>query len=227
MRVEDIRQYTAPVLGSNMFVLCAGTEALVIDPHISETALAYLHRQKVEKLLILLTHEHYDHTSGLIWLTEQFKSTLVCQAATAEALQTGRNNRPVVVAARAIRGADTDVMRACIQSLPRGYTYKADRVFETEERISWQGYGIRLFHTPGHSLGSCCIELDGSAVVTGDSLIRHTPVITRFPGGSREVYRERTLPYLRGIPEGTLILPGHGETFPYSDLEGEKCFVGI
>lgn len=225
MNVEEVRQYSSPVLKSNMFLICSGPEALVIDPHISDEALALLKGQGVKRILILLTHEHYDHTSGLPWLAGNMKSEVVCQEATARSLRTGKNNRPLVLASQCINSTDREIWRACINSLPSGYTYEADSVFETEKLLCWQGHRIRMIHTPGHSPGSCCIELDEELVVTGDSFIRHTPVITRFPGGSSEAYLRETVPYLQRIREGSMILPGHGETFVFQKSELQACLA--
>lgn len=224
MRFEDIRQYRFPLLGSNMFLTCRGGEAMAIDPHVSGAALEYLKQQGTKRVWILLTHEHYDHTSGVIWLKERFSSSVVCQRFTAESLRQGKNNRPVILAAKSINGPNTEEVKAAMRALPQGYACEADVVFDEELRMTWQGTEIRLVHTPGHSPGSCCVELGGEIAATGDSLIHRTPVITRFPGGSEQVFSEKTMPYLKGLRKGTWILPGHGETFRFnpSDLEDSR-----
>lgn len=67
-----------------------------------------------------------------------------------------------------------------------------------------------MIATPGHSKGSCCIEVDSKYVFTGDSLIQDIPVITRYPGGSMEEYERQTVPYLEKLSEEAFIMPGHG-----------------
>ena len=223
---ESVRQYASPLLGSNMYLCCRGGEALAIDPHVSGEALAYLREQGARRALILLTHEHYDHTSGVTWLAGELEATVVCQRFTAESLRLGRNNRPIVLAARSVGDEDKETVRARMRALPQGYTYQADQVFDGELRLTWQGVPIRLTHTPGHSPGSCCVELGGGMVATGDSLIYGTPVITRFPGGREEDFVNRTLPYLQRLREGTWILPGHGKTFRLRPEDLEVCRSG-
>ena len=61
-----------------MYVTVSGNGALVIDPNVSENALSYLTENNIECITVLLTHEHYDHTSGLTWLCGKFKSTVIC-----------------------------------------------------------------------------------------------------------------------------------------------------
>lgn len=224
MDTEKIKCYVFPAIQSNMFVYVSGKDALVIDPHVSIPALDYLRESLVQQITILLTHEHYDHTSGVLWLTKLFSSRVICQALTAASLRNGKNNRPIVLAAKSINDSDSAEARDYIRSLPRGYTYIADETFHKESSFQWCGCNIRLIHTPGHSPGSCCIELDHAAIATGDSLIRRTPVITRFPGGSSRDFAQYTLPYLQHIQNHMLILPGHGETFHFHPQELDSLF---
>ncbi|MCR4605462.1 MAG: MBL fold metallo-hydrolase [Eubacterium sp.] len=89
--------------------------------------------------------------------------------------------------------------------------------------ITFGKYNIRTISTPGHSDCSQCIEIRLSedikndavsapiTVFTGDSLVNGHPVITRFPSGSKKIYKNITLPYLESLPSDTLILPGHGD----------------
>lgn len=197
-----------------MFACFSGDSALIIDPHISDQALDDLKSTHIQNAVVLLTHEHYDHTSGVNWIGELFTSNVICQRYTAESLRLGKNNRPIVMAANCIQH-EAPAIRAYIKSLPAGYTYQADTVFDEELSFSWQGHLIRLVHTPGHSPGSCCIEIDDNVVATGDSLLKDVRTITRFPGGSSEDYHMYTVPYLKNLMEHTYILPGHGEPFPY------------
>ena len=103
--------------------------------------------------------------------------------------------------------------REMLSRLPEGYVCTADEIFTEVLNTEWNGYTIEMIYTPGHSPGSCCIRIDNMYVFTGDSLILDTPVITRFPGGSLELYESETLPFLRNLPGDTVILPGHGAPF--------------
>ena len=107
---------------------------------------------------------------------------------------------------------------------------------------------IRTVPTPGHSDCSQCIEIWCApaptsapvptpmqnpavdrqpgmqkpillAVLTGDSLVNGHDVITRFPSGSKKVFREVAEPYLRSLSDDTLILPGHGDPALYGEIK--------
>ncbi len=213
MSKDAFRRFTFPQIGSNMYVLAANGEALVIDPHISEDALSYLRDEGTQKVTVLLTHEHYDHTSGLPWLSRQFPCRVICHEATAASLREGKNNRPAVFASHLAGVHATEEERAYVRSLPSRYRYDVDIEFYDEYRFEWRGLLVRMISVPGHSPGSCCIELGSNVVATGDSLIYDTPVITKFPGGSAEAFAKCAVPYLRKIAEDTWILPGHGRSF--------------
>jgi len=213
MDLSEIKRYVFEYADSNMYIITKNRSALVIDPNISENALQYLYDNNVLEINVILTHEHYDHTSGLTWLCERFKSTVICQEQTALSLRDGKNNRPIIVASSRMDRLPKSEIKQIVSNLPQNYSYKPDVTFTEEFSILWQGHKIHMISAPGHSKGSCCIEIDDNVVATGDSLILNTPVITRFLGGSLEQYENITAPYLRKIKDNTLILPGHGEMF--------------
>ena len=65
----------------------------------------------------------------------------------------------------------------------------------------------RVFHTPGHTLGSVCLLKDG-VLISGDSLFADGFGRTDFPGGD-EFALARSLEQLEKMDWHTL-LPGHG-----------------
>lgn len=207
------KRYVFPYANSNMYITTENLSALVIDPNISEEALKYLISENVCNVTVLLTHEHYDHTSGLTWLMSHFSGKVICHEETAKSLREGKNNRPVIIASNRMDKLSGSEIKTLVHSLPQGYRYDPDITFTDIYSFDWQGHSIKMVPCPGHSRGSCCIELDGSVMATGDSLILRTPVITRLPGGSMELYQNITRPYLNGISDEMLILPGHGESF--------------
>lgn len=208
----SIKKYVFSPVKSNMYVIICKSEALIIDPNISEEALLELKNRGVTFITILLTHEHYDHTTGVCWFQEKFESHLICHENCAKAILKGRYNRPVMIAAIIMKNGN-DASAKVLDKLPQNYICIADDTFETEMQLDWCNHYVKLVHTPGHTKGSCCIELDGKYIFTGDSLLSDTAVITRFPTGSQTEYETITLPYLRGISPKFHVLPGHGESF--------------
>ncbi len=220
MELSKIKRYVFEYADSNMYVIAENSNALVIDPNVSESALQYLRVNDVLDITLLLTHEHYDHTSGLIWLCERFRCIVICHKETDISLRGGKNSRPIIVASARMNKLPRSELMQIVSSLPQNYSYKTDITFTDDFSILWQGHKIHMISTPGHSKGSCCIEIDDNVVATGDSLIFNTPVITRFSGGSIEQYENITAPYLRKIKDNALILPGHGKMF---FMEETRC----
>ena len=81
------RSVFAPV-NTNMFVLLPEKEAVVFDPNENEELLQLFEERGIEKVHILLTHEHYDHTNGVNWLVEHTGADLFCQADCAKVIKT-------------------------------------------------------------------------------------------------------------------------------------------
>lgn len=177
------------------------TRAVVIDPWRSETLYALLSERGISRLLVLLTHEHFDHTTGVNALRERFEVELVCHSACAESIAKARCNRPL-----GIMGREEEMRIAREIGL---YTCSAERSFDDALALPWDGRALAMTHTPGHTRGSCCITV-GGLCFCGDSALLGLPCITRFPGGSQAEYDAITLPYLLSLPETTYFLPGHG-----------------
>lgn len=213
----DIKQFIFPYLDSNMYVIVENNEALVIDPHYSEDAEVYLKSQKVKKIIIFLTHEHFDHTSGINWFKNHFEVTLVCHRAAMDEKSQKYSNRPTVVSMKLLDEGKTEEAEKVNRMFP-SYTYHADIVFDEEKIIKWNDYSVKIVHSPGHSPASCLIFLDNHIVFTGDSLIPNIATIVRWPGSNPSDYRNITLKLLLDIPSNIMIYPGHGTPIKKSDI---------
>ena len=92
-----IQRYVFPYIDSNMYILAENKEALVIDPHISAEADRYLRENQVEKVTILLTHEHFDHISGIPWFRKHYDTKVICQQEALNPRTQKHFGRPLVV----------------------------------------------------------------------------------------------------------------------------------
>lgn len=211
MQNDFFRRYEFEYIHSNMYIALVpeSEEALMIDSHPSEDAYRYLVSNHIKKLIILLTHEHFDHTCGINFFRENFASTLICQKNCAEAIANKKNNRSLSVAMIMNDTAHAKELKDFFKRIG-SYSCQADIVFEEEYLFEWNGHQIRLCHGPGHSRGSACIWVDDEFLFTGDSLIPDETVITRFPGGDRDMYDNKTLPCLLKADKDIRVMPGHG-----------------
>ncbi len=211
-----------------MYVLAEGREAVLVDPQPSEQAAKRLSEDGVRSLLLLLTHEHFDHASGIPFWRERYDDVrVIAHACCAASLAIAKNNRPLALL-KMITPQNREEILRFYRSFPVR-EIAVDETWQKHKAMRWQGHEIVWEEAPGHSPGSCLIFIDGSVVFTGDSLIPDIPVILRYPGASRQAYEEATLPLLRQLPKEICILPGHGEGCRMSELhylDGCFCHAG-
>lgn len=213
-----------PHLKTNMFILMKDSEAVVIDPHVSEEAFRLLKDNGIRKVEVLLTHEHFDHTSGVNWFIERFESTLIAHSKCAESVAIARNNRPILLAftlAQIGKPMDKNILNSMMSN---PYECKTDIMFNAIMERNILGLNFRFIPTPGHTPGSACIEIGTSVVFTGDTLIMGEPIITRFPGGNKKELKEISFPYLEALNREILICPGHGNVFKYDKIDLSEVF---
>lgn len=214
------RSVFAPV-NTNMFVLLSGIEAVVFDPNENEELLQLFKERCIEKVHILLTHEHYDHTNGVNWLVERTGADLYCQKECAEVIKTKRGNNPALIA---LVWADMDKQDGGhrykdFKERFVPYTIKVDKAFDKEDIVRIGEYEFYVTSTPGHCPGASCYKLFDKMVFTGDTLLQYNPVILNFRESVRDDYEKMALPYLKALPKDTIIMPGHGDPFILSETD--------
>lgn len=183
------------------------SHCLCIDPasEKSEHEIAYIEQNGLELDFIILTHEHTDHTWGVNALKERFTDAkVVCS-------EVCKQNLAKEFQAYFLLYYDNP-----------DYHYTVCKVDTTTEgldnHLSWQGHEIMFVPTPGHSLGSICIDLEGR-LFTGDAIMQTKPYINRR-NGSKELFFESKAVIQKHYPSDTMVFPGHGNVFMLKDI---KC----
>lgn len=240
MPVLDSRMYIIPLhsteTNSNKH------ELLIIDPCLWDEDDEDSVRQicsEADHATVLVTHSHYDHIAGLNRLREFVPVTLYATDLCDRKMQDSHKNLAAYSMALVMDKTE-ERQEYCQRCFDFNYGCKADKIYEGELMLSLPtsigehaengaNLVIRTVYAPGHSDCSQCIELHYSpadddettllAVFTGDSLVNGHDVITRFPTGSKKVFRETTEPYLRSLPDDVTILPGHGDPAPFELLK--------
>ena len=210
--MDVFQRYVFPYIQSNMYLRIEQDEALIVDPQSSVEAMQRLVESGVERLLILLTHEHFDHVSGVNFFREKIlNTTVVAHVCCADRIKTAKNNRPLALLLMA-EGEKQDAVMRLYETI-RVETIRVDIPIHEETSILWRAHTIRMVPCPGHSPGSMVICFDQTHVFSGDYLIPDTDVILRYPGGSARDYAAFTKPFLLTLPNGVQILPGHKEPY--------------
>lgn len=210
----DIYRFPFELVDENMYFVPSGDTGIVIDPNENEELLGVLEQHGTKNVVIVLTHEHYDHTTGVEWLQSKIDTKLVCHKACAEAISTEKGNDPKTIGyILTLRDAmDGGHRRDDYLATAKRYTLHADETFEDERVINVGEIKLRCRPAPGHSPGSSLLFLDDN-LFSGDSLIQHTPTIVHLPGSDRKVFKQETKPYLQSLSKSIMVYPGHGEPF--------------
>ena len=158
---------------------------------------------------MLLTHEHFDHISGLNRIRELCASScrVIAGAVCSERIQDAKTNLSSYADVLAELGGKQ------IPELWSPFCCKAaDVTFDDRYAFRWMGHEVELFSTPGHSAGSCCIVLDDMLFV-GDTVLENN-LMVKFPGSSKKLYRSVTVSLLEKLlveNRVTRVYPGHGD----------------
>lgn len=215
-----IYRFPFELVDENMYFIPSGDTGIVIDPNENEELLDVFEQHGTKNIVIILTHEHYDHTTGVEWLQSKINSKLFCHKACAEAISSEKGNDPKTLGyILTLRDAvDGGHRRDDYLATAKRYTLHADETFEEEGKMVIGDLTMRFRPAPGHSPGSVLLFL-GENLFSGDSLIQHTPTIVHLPGSDRKVFKAETKPYLQSLNKNIMVFPGHGEPFRICDAE--------
>ena len=207
----EIRRHESSLLSSNMYVVTENGHAIVIDPFEDISP-----AEGLQIDWIILTHEHYDHISGVnIWKKAR-DAPVLCSRACAENIQSPRKNLAYYF--KEFCELQTWIELDDVPPYDPTYSCFADAVFNDKMFFEWQGHKWKLFELPGHSMGSIGILLDNNCFFSGDSLIENTEISLRIPGGSKRKWNEIGLPRLMELPAGIRVYPGHFKDFVYRSV---------
>ncbi len=177
-------------------------QAIVIDPgdNIDEIQ-AVLARHQLHVSDIVITHAHIDHIGGAAKL----------KAATGAPVHMNREDQLLY--------DHLDVQAGWL-----GMETPDKTAIDTEARdgdaLQLGPVQFHVLHTPGHTQGSLCLWIPAEKkLIAGDTLFRESVGRTDLPGGNHKQLLGSIKDKLYGLPEETLVIPGHG---PATTMGHEK-----
>jgi glyoxylase-like metal-dependent hydrolase (beta-lactamase superfamily II) len=205
--------YTGPQ-EPNVFLVHDGDEGALVDSGFGDeesvkTRLEFLraHRDLRVKYIIL-THHHFDHSSGARQLREAAGAQVVLHPQEEKFLKDWQGEVPqdIEVSEDQKKEAQERIARFRRQAAEAG----PDLLMNDGDIFSVGGLALEVVHTPGHTLGSVCIYLREQRVLfTGDTALGlGTVAVSPPPYGDMALYL-RSLERLKTF-DCALMLPGHG-----------------
>ena len=169
-------------------------KVLVFDPadH-GEKIEAALGQHGLHTAAILLTHGHFDHAGAAEELADKYQISIYAHEAERETLEDPGLNLCGMIGEHKV--------------------YRADIFVKDEEVLNLAGFSIRVFFTPGHTIGGCCYYIaDEKILFSGDTLFQESVGRTDFPRGSASdlirAIREKLMP----LPDDVTVYTGHDES---------------
>ncbi|HIS00534.1 MAG TPA: MBL fold metallo-hydrolase [Candidatus Excrementavichristensenella intestinipullorum] len=185
--------------GENAYLLYrdSARQAVLIDPGDDLEALTQAIAASGKALgAILLTHGHFDHMLAAQPLKARFNCPVYIHAQDGPYLSNPALNC-------------YDKRASRLPFVP----FQADELLRPAPAgspLTVAGYGFVVYHTPGHTPGSVCYQLEAEkALFTGDTLFAQGYGRMDLPGGS-EGDMAVSLRRLLAMPRDLILYPGHG-----------------
>jgi hydroxyacylglutathione hydrolase len=189
----------------------ATREAVVIDPGDEPLrVLEALEAAKVRPVALLHTHAHFDHVGGTRAIAEATGAPVRLHAA----------DRPLyerLPQQAAFFGLSLEPPRALDAPLSDG------------EVIPFGRFALRAIHTPGHTPGSTCFELQGDAplLFSGDTLFRRSIGRTDLWGGDTDAILASIRQKLFRLPGDLPVVCGHGPGTTIGEEKRSNPFAAL
>lgn len=182
--------------------------AAIIDPGIEGAAILDDLPPGVRVEMVLLTHGHFDHLADVAEVMERTGAKL------------GLHPADEQIARQAPGIARMFGMETACPPPP-------DFALEGGQAVRLGALDIKVLHVPGHSPGGVTFVIR-QAVFTGDTLFAGSIGRTDLPGGDLQQLLASIRDQLLVLPDGTVVLPGHGpDTAIGRERSGNPFLFGL
>ena len=182
----------------NCYLISCENEAWVIDPgDDAQTIVRGLNLDSYELKGIVNTHSHFDHIGAVSEIKERYNIPFFLHSKDKRLATQGNLYRRIV--------GDTLICKTPI----------IDEYLDNLSFLDLKGNKIFIHHTPGHTNGGVCLEVNMN-LFAGDMLLKNKGNISNLPGVNSKLMKE-SLNLIFEKFHGFLINPGHGNSFILDD----------
>lgn len=175
---------------------------VLIDPGLDARAIdAALSAQGLRPHQVFCTHGHFDHTGGAAHFQQRYGCEVFLHRADGRTVTSSNFLLMALKIPHRVVAADITLVND---------GYRADS----------SGAPLRFRAAPGHTPGSCVLEL-GTAWFTGDTLYRRGVGLNSLPGENQDVLRATLLELWPELTAERTVFPGHGDA-----ADGETVRAG-
>ncbi len=205
--------YTGPQ-APNVFLVADGGEGALIDSGFGDeksvqARLDFLReRPGVKVRYIVLTHHHFDHSSGARQIRDATGAEVTLHPQEEKFLRDWQSEAPQDLEVPGDQKAIAEqIQRFRQQAAEAG----PDKLMSDGDTFAVGSLTLQVIHTPGHTLGSVCIYIPQERpLFTGDTALGlGTVAISPPPFGDMTLYLQ-SLERLKTLG-AVVMLPGHGQ----------------
>ena len=181
-------------LSVNCFIISDNKcDAVVVDPGGDGDAIIdFITKQKLKPLMIINTHGHFDHIGAVAQLKNKYNIPFMMHGDDEFLLELSSETSQMF-------GLGEIEVPALDEKVQDGDVLDAGEM------------KFRIIHTPGHSPGGICIDIEGfDSVITGDTLFQESIGRSDFPYANHAKLLDSIRTKIFTLDENRVLYPGHG-----------------
>jgi len=159
---------------------------------------------------VLLTHAHIDHVLGCSWAMKKYQTPVCIHSKDLPALK----KMPLYASTLGYE----------MEALPERF-----HVLGTDDEIVVGNIRFRVFHMPGHTVGSAAFFVEDEKVLFSGDILYHNDIgRTDLPGGDASVLA-KSIAGIFAMSNDIKLLPGHGPetTIGYENQFNRKAAEAV
>jgi hydroxyacylglutathione hydrolase len=184
-------------------------KAIIIDPGSDFKKIKnHLSQMQLEPIAILNTHAHFDHVGAVAQVEEEYGIPFYLSSGDARLLRRANLYQMIFEGKADIK-------------MPKKINF-IDRKIAC---LDIGNFSFKIHHTPGHTMGSICIEYFEN-LFTGDTLLEMNLIPKNLPEGDIDLLKT-SYKYLKGLNDALVVRPGHGSSLSLNASLIKTSFMDI